>query len=126
MNIQDVSKRAVQWYSKCFCVPSVTKIFRLKAYKRSIVQYADKVVRKESCIPMIYRIQDKRFLGSVILSDESTFHVSGKANTHNCRLWGSENPRDSPKVNVRVFCDHYRYRVSGHAPTVSHSTVRRR
>jgi hypothetical protein len=49
---------------------------------------------------------DERFLDSIIFSDASTFHVSGKVNTHN---WGSENPlvslehvRDSPKVNV--FC----------------------
>jgi hypothetical protein len=49
---------------------------------------------------------DERFLNTIIFSDESMFHVSGKVNTHN---WGSENPlvslehvRDSPKVNV--FC----------------------
>jgi hypothetical protein len=37
------------------------------------------------------------------------YHVSGKVNAHNCRIWGSENPRvflehfhDSPKVNL--FC----------------------
>jgi hypothetical protein len=59
---------------------------------------------------MFQRIQDnERFLDSLIFSAESTFHVSGKVNTHNCRIWGSENPcaflehvRDSPKVNV--FC----------------------
>jgi hypothetical protein len=39
--------------------------------------------------------------------EESTFQVSDKVSTHNCRIWGSENPRvslehlrDSPKVNV--------------------------
>jgi hypothetical protein len=90
---------------------------------------------------MFHRIQDdERFLDSIIFNDESTFHVSGKVNTHNCRIWGSENPRvslehvcDNPKVNVfcalskeRVYKCHedenYRYRVSGHAPTVPHST----
>ena len=47
--------------------------------------------------------------GKIIFSDEATFHVSGKVNRHNVRIWGSENPhaileveRDSPKVNV--FC----------------------
>ena len=41
------------------------------------------------------------------LSDEATFHVSGKVNKHNIRIWGSQNPcevlereRDSPKINV--------------------------
>jgi hypothetical protein len=52
---------------------------------------------------------DVRFLDCVMFSDKSTFHVSDKVNTHNCRIWVSENPRaslehvcDSPKVNV--FC----------------------
>jgi hypothetical protein len=68
---------------------------------------------------MIHRIQDdERFLDSLIFSDGSTFHVSGKVKIHNCRIWGSENPhvspehvRDNPKVNVfcapskeRVYC----------------------
>jgi hypothetical protein len=61
---------------------------------------------------------DGKFLDSVIFSDESTFHVSGRVNTHNCRIWGSENPRaslehvrDSPKVNV--FCALSKERVYG-------------
>jgi hypothetical protein len=29
-NIQDVPKRALQWYSKCYYVVSVTKTFTLK------------------------------------------------------------------------------------------------
>jgi hypothetical protein len=53
-----------------------------------------------------------------MFSDESTFHVSVKVNTHNCRIWGSENPRvslehvrDSPKVNA--FCVLSKERVYG-------------
>ncbi|PNF38889.1 hypothetical protein B7P43_G09910 [Cryptotermes secundus] len=103
-------------------IPNVTvwrvlrKRLHLKAYKLSIVQHltdADKVVRKEFCTQ-----EDKKFLDSVIFSDESTFHVSGKVNTHNCRIWGSENPRvslehvrDSPKV--KVFCALSKERVYG-------------
>jgi len=40
---------------------------------------------------------------------EATFHVSGKVNKQNVRIWGTEKPhriveneRDSPKTNV--FC----------------------
>ncbi|GBN87611.1 hypothetical protein AVEN_135866-1 [Araneus ventricosus] len=47
--------------------------------------------------------------GTLIFSDETTFHLSGKVNRHNVRVWGAEFPhvtveleRDSPKVNV--FC----------------------
>ena len=68
---------------------------------------------------MFQRIQDDgKFLDSVIFSDESTFHVSGSFNTHNYRIWGSENPRvsvehvrESPKVNV--FCAVSKERVFG-------------
>jgi hypothetical protein len=44
-----------------------------------------------------------------VFSDEACFHLSGKVNRHNVRIWGMENPRatvqhirDSPKVNL--FC----------------------
>jgi hypothetical protein len=103
---------------------SVTKTFILKSIQTILVQHfkdADKVVHKEFCIKIFHRIQDERFLDSVIFSDESMFHVSVKVNTHNCRVWGSENPsvlmenvHDSPKLNG--FCalllygdDHYLY-----------------
>ena len=40
-------------------------------------------------------------------TDEACFHVSGKVNRHNARIWGPENPHvviehihDSPKVDV--------------------------
>jgi hypothetical protein len=65
---------------------------------------------------MFHRIQDERFLNSVIFSDESTFHVRGKVSTHKCWVWGTENLRiflahvhDSPKVNM--FCALSRERV---------------
>jgi hypothetical protein len=50
-----------------------------------------------------------------MFSDEATFHVSGKVNKQNVRIWESENPhatvehiRDSPKVNVWCGLLHYR------------------
>ena len=51
--------------------------------------------------------EDGHFLNCTCFSDKATFHVSGKLNKHNARIWGTENPhitreneRDSPKVNV--------------------------
>jgi hypothetical protein len=53
-----------------------------------------------------------------VFSDEATFHLSGKVNRHNLRIWGMENPHatiehelDSPKVNV--FCAISRTKVYG-------------
>lgn len=61
---------------------------------------------------------DDAFFHRLIFSDECTFHISGKVNRHNVRIWGTENPRaslqhirDSPKVNV--FCAVSREKVYG-------------
>jgi len=52
---------------------------------------------------------DDNFLKRLRFSNEATFHVSGKVNKPNVRIWGTEKPhriveneRDSPKTNV--FC----------------------
>jgi hypothetical protein len=66
-----------------------------------------KLKTEEFCMQMFHPIQDdERFLDPVIFNDESTFHVSCKVHTHNCRIWCSENLHvflehipDSPKVN---------------------------
>jgi hypothetical protein len=98
---------------------------------------ADNAVRKEFCTQMSHRIyDDDSFLDSVIISDSSRLHVSGKVSTQNCRICGSQNirsPWNMPKgervlrpqqrKSVRALLhgdDHYRQRVSGHAPTVPH------
>jgi hypothetical protein len=54
-------------------------------------------------------MEEDGFFERLIFSDECTFHLCGKVNRHNVRLWRTENPksvvevaRDSPKVNV--FC----------------------
>jgi hypothetical protein len=65
----------------------------------------DKPQRKEFAVSLLDRLsEDEHFLKRVCLSDEETFHVSGKLNRQNVRIWGSEQPhetreiqRDSPK-----------------------------
>ena len=55
------------------------------------------------------RLEEDGFAEKLVFSDEATFHVCGKVNRHNVRIWGTENShatmenvRDSPKVNA--FC----------------------
>ena len=49
--------------------------------------------KKEFAVNMLQRIsEDEAFLKRVCFSDEATFHVSGKLNKHNVRIWGLENP----------------------------------
>ena len=70
----------------------------------------DKRVRYSLCMSMQQRSEeDDDFFNRLIFGDESTFHLSGKVNKHDVRLWGTENPRelvqyvqDSPNFNV--FC----------------------
>jgi hypothetical protein len=53
---------------------------------------------------------DEIFLSKIYFSDEARFHLSGKINRHNIRIWGNENPHavvehigDSPNINVFVL-----------------------
>jgi hypothetical protein len=72
------------------------KRLRLYAYKVQIVQEikpADKPQRQNFAIYILERIkQNQDFLSLVMFSNEATFHLSGKVNQHNVRIWGSENP----------------------------------
>ena len=86
----------------------------MKSYKLQLLQHlrkTDKTKRATFCMEMQEKIDNEDdFLEKVIFSDEATFHLSGKVNKQNVRIWGTENPRefvehmrDSPKVNVFVL-----------------------
>ena len=54
------------------------------------LQSNDMPRRKEFAVNMLQRIsEDEAFLKRVCFSDEATFHVTGKLNKHNVRIWGS-------------------------------------
>ncbi|KFM57088.1 hypothetical protein X975_15515, partial [Stegodyphus mimosarum] len=36
-------------------------------------------------------MQDKHFCNQFVFSDKATFHLSGKVNHHNMRIWGLKN-----------------------------------
>ena len=97
--------------------PTVWKILRKRLkmipYKIQMLQRlseGDKNKRCDFCESVLGRCDDEEgFMDRIIFSDESTFHISGKVNKQNVRIWGTEKPtiplehvRDSPKVNV--FC----------------------
>jgi len=98
------------------------KLLRMVPYKLQLVQALscdDKRVRCSSCMSMQqWNEKNDDFFNRLIFGDESTFHLSGKVNKHNVRLWGTENPREllqyvrySPNVNV--FCAVSRTKVYG-------------
>ena len=69
------------------------KNLRLYVYKVQMLQALqpnDMPRRKEFAVNMLQQIsEDEAFLKQVCFSDEATFHVSGKLNKHNVRIWGS-------------------------------------
>ena len=98
------------------------KRLKMKPYKLQLLQHlkrTDKTKRATFCMDMQENIDNEDgFLEKVIFSDEATFHLSGKVNKQNVRIWGTENPRefvehmrDSPKVNV--FCAMSKEKVYG-------------
>ena len=78
------------------------KNLRLYAYKVQMLQALqpnDMPRRKEFAVNMLQRIsEDEAFLKRVCFSDEATFHVSGKLNKHNVRIW--ESVRSKKGLNI--------------------------
>ena len=83
----------------------------MRAYKLQLLHHIkpdDHRKRTDFAVEMLSRIEENdKYLDLVLFSDESTFHVGGKVNRYNCRIWGNENPhqvteyeRDTPKLNV--------------------------
>ena len=66
------------------------RLYAYKVQKLQALQSNDMPRRKEFAVNMLQRIsEDEAFLKRVCFSDEATFHVSGKLNKHNVRIWGS-------------------------------------
>jgi hypothetical protein len=62
---------------------------------------------------------DNNFLTNLIMRDEAHFHLDGFTNTHNCRIWETENPmviHEKPlhPEHVTVWCAIYSTDVIGH------------
>lgn len=97
------------------------KRLKMKPYRLQMLQQLrddDKVKRLAFCVEIQTRFEEDGFIDRLIFGDESTFHISGKVNKHNLRIWGTENPReivqherDSPKVNV--YCAVSKQKVYG-------------
>jgi hypothetical protein len=85
------------------------KRLRLKLYRLQLLQALnpqDHNLRFQFCVDFQQRLEEDGFAEKLVFSDEATFHVCGKVNRHNVRIWSTENPhatvehvRDSP-MNV--------------------------
>ena len=72
------------------------KRLRHRAYKIQLVQKLqpnDLPARYEFASNMLLKIDTENgYQQKVMFTDESTVHVCGIVNRHNCRIWGSEHP----------------------------------
>lgn len=115
---KSIHTAARQWQMLRSTVQKVLhKNLQLYAYKVQLLQAFepnDKPKQKEFAVNMLEWIsEDETFLTWVCFSDEATFHVSGKLNTYNVRIWGSEQShvtrelcQDSPKVKAKYHWCH--------------------
>jgi hypothetical protein len=73
-------------------VKILQKHLHLHAYTLQIVQALqpnDRPRRAAFATEILHRIdEDNDYLKRVVFSDEATFHISGKVNRHNVRIWG--------------------------------------
>ncbi|CAG0879485.1 unnamed protein product [Darwinula stevensoni] len=84
---------------------------KLYPYKIQVVQKLepqDYDCRVEMCETLLHHYErDPLILEHMWFSDEALFHLSGRVNRHNTRIWGTHNPmeireheRDTPKLVV--------------------------
>ena len=75
------------------------KRLRLHAYKLfNYLKPDDRPRRAAFAEEILHRIDDdKDYLKCVVFLDEASFHVSGKVNKYNVRIWGSQNPYEVVK-----------------------------
>jgi hypothetical protein len=71
----------------------------LRPYRLQILQQlkpTDKVKRYDFCCKFLGNpANDDTIMNKLIFSHEATFHLYGRVNRHNLRIWGSENLRES-------------------------------
>lgn len=65
------------------------------------LQEADFGKRLDFCESMENSIRDPNFLKNVCFSDESTFHLNGYVNRHNCRYWCEANPNEYREAHTQ-------------------------
>lgn len=57
--------------------------------------------RLDFCELMEQKTRDPNFLRTVCFSDESTFHLTGYVNRHNCRYWCESNPNEHRQAHTQ-------------------------
>jgi len=79
------------------------KHLRVREYRLQLLQALnpqDQNLRFHFCVDFQQRLKEDGFAEKLVFSDEATFHVRGKVNCHNVRVWGTENPHATMEQSV--------------------------
>jgi hypothetical protein len=63
-------------------------------------------------------MEEDGFPENLVFSDEPAFHISGKVNRHNVRIWGTENHHEFLEQERDVHAHH----SSRHSDSPRHAT----
>jgi len=67
------------------------KRLRVKGYRLQLLQALnpqDHILRLRFCLDFQQRLREDGIAEKLVFSDEATFHVCGKVNRQNVRIWG--------------------------------------
>ena len=100
LEFESSPRTSIRTASRILEVPYTTvhrvlhKSLKMYPYKIQLLQNLqsnDKPRRKQFACDMLTRIsEDPALLDKLCFTDEATFHVSGKLNRHNVRIWGKK------------------------------------
>lgn len=94
---QSVREVAIETGNSMSSVWRILKRHKFHPYGVKLVQelkQEDFGKRLDFCEMMDLKLRDPNFLKNICFSDESTFHLTGYVNRHNCRYWCQENPNE--------------------------------
>lgn len=84
--------------------------FPYKIHSLHQLSDGDPDVRETFALQFLARMDvDAAWPWKILWTDEAHFHLNGQVNTHNCRIWATENPREIQQVplhpaKVTVWC----------------------
>lgn len=101
---QSLREMALETGNSITSVWRILKRHKFHPYGVKLVQelkQEDYGKRLDFCELMDHKIRDPTFLKNTCFSDESTFHLTGYVNRHNCRYWSEANPNEHREAHTQ-------------------------
>lgn len=101
---QSLREMAIETGNSKTSVWRILKRHKFHPYGVKLVQelkLEDYGKRLDFCELMDHKMRDPNFLKKICFSDESTFHLTGYVNRHNCRYWSEANPNEHREAHTQ-------------------------